>query len=136
MREVACVNGGCGYRGGCQGWAGKKWPCPEGVEYYGRGMKQLSYNYNYGPFSEVMFGDASVLLNDPDRVAREGWLAVASAFWFYMTPQSPKPSMHDVVAGFWKPNGNDVAQGIKKGFGATVNIINGGLECNKGSEVA
>ena len=40
---------------------GKTWPC--GVDsgtwkkYYGRGAKQLSYNFNYGPFSDAMFGD-------------------------------------------------------------------------------
>jgi len=33
-----------------------------------------------------MFDDVMVLLKDPDRVAKEGWLAMASAFWFYMTP--------------------------------------------------
>ena len=38
-----------------------------------------------------MFGDVSILLNDPDRVAREGWLAMSSAIWFTMMPQAPKP---------------------------------------------
>lgn len=85
--------------------------------------------YNYGPFSKVIYGDVTVLLNNPDLVAQEGWLAVSSAIWFYTTPQSPKPSMHDVVAGFWKPNSNDLAAGITSGFGATINIINGGVEC-------
>jgi hypothetical protein len=77
----------------------------------------------------VQFGDTSVLLDDPDRVAREGWLAIASALWFYQTPQTPKPSMHDIVTGFWEPNSNDTAAGFKHGFGATINVINGGLEC-------
>ena len=38
--------------------------------------------------------------------------------------------MHDVVTRFWKPNAVDTAAGIKLGFGATINIINGGLECS------
>ena len=76
-----------------------------------------------------MFGDVNVLLQDPDRVAREGWLAMSSAIWFAMTPQAPKPSIHEVVAGFWQPNERDVAAGIKQGFGATTLIINGGIEC-------
>ena len=33
-----------------------------------------------------MFGDVNVLLKNPERVANEGWLAISSAFWFYMTP--------------------------------------------------
>ena len=44
--------------------------------------------------------------------------------------------MHDVVAGFWKPSEGDIMNGIKSGFGATINIINGGLECNKQSKQA
>jgi len=46
----------------------------------------LTWNYNYGPFSKVMFGDVTVLLDAPERVAEEGWLALAAAIWFYMTP--------------------------------------------------
>lgn len=89
----------------------------------------LKHNYNYGPFSKAMFGDQYRLLNNPDEVATEGWLAIASAFWFYTTPQNPKPSMHDVVTGFWKPNNGDLNRGINFGFGATINII-ADDECN------
>lgn len=39
------------------------------VSYFGRGAKQLSYNYNYGPFSEAMYGDVRVLLDKPELVA-------------------------------------------------------------------
>ena len=137
MREAGCTNNGAGceqYRGDtCDSgnYYGKVWPCPIGAKYFGRGAHQLSYNYNYGEFSEVSFGDSSVLLGDPDRVAREGWLALSSAIWFYMTPHSPKPSMHDVVVGYWKPNASDIASGNRAGFGATTNIINGGIECGK-----
>ena len=34
------------------------YPCSPGKQYYGRGAKQLSWNYNYGAFSVAMFGDA------------------------------------------------------------------------------
>jgi len=71
------------------------------IKFFGRGPFQLSWNYNYGQFSEVIFGDSKVLLDSPERIANEGWLAFAAALWFYMTPQSPKPSMHDIVTGFW-----------------------------------
>jgi len=33
-----------------------------------------------------MFDDVNVLLQEPERVANEGWLALAGAIWFYMTP--------------------------------------------------
>ena len=46
-----------------------------------------------------------------------------------MTTVSPKPSMHDIVAGFWTPNTADTAAGFKRGFGATINILNGLEEC-------
>jgi len=49
-----------------------------------------------------------------------------------MTPQSPKPSMHDVVTKFYQPNDADKNNGIRGTFGTTTNILNGGVECNKG----
>ncbi|RZK87511.1 MAG: hypothetical protein EOO98_13940 [Pedobacter sp.] len=120
------------------GWQTEMWPCGkqangEFVKYYGRGAKQLSYHYNYGPFSQAMFGDAKVLLNNPDQVA-ESWLNVASAVFFFVYPQAPKPSMLHVIDGTWVPNSADQSAGIEPGFGATINVINGGLECNSGSE--
>merc|ERR1712183_246515 len=83
----------------------------------GRGAKQLSYNFNYGQFSQAMF-------------VADTWLNLASATWFYTTPQPPKPSMLHVIDSTWVPNQEDKRNGISPGFGATINIINGGLECN------
>ena len=54
---------------------------------YFTGPIQLSYNYNYGLFSKEYFGDKMVLLNDPDKVKKDGELAFISALWFWMTPQ-------------------------------------------------
>ena len=51
-------------------------------KYYGRGAKQLSYNFNYGQFSQAMFGEGRLLLDYPDFVA-DTWLNLASATWFY-----------------------------------------------------
>ena len=52
--------------------------------------------------------------------------------WFYMTPQVPKPSIHDVVTGYFIPNAYEESINIDGGFGTTTNIINGGLECGPG----
>ena len=46
-----------------------------------------------------------------------------------MTPQSPKPSIHDIASGWFVPTQNDADAGIESGFGMTTNIINGGHEC-------
>ena len=67
-------------------------PCSPGKQYYGRGAKQLSWNYNYGAFSVAMYGDTETLLSAPELVA-DTWLNFASAFWFFVTPQPPKPSI-------------------------------------------
>ena len=110
------------------------WPATEGEKYFGRGALQLSWNYNYGQFSTVAFNggydDKETLLNDPDEVATDGFLAFSSAMWFWMTPQSPKPSCHDVITGYFKPNQADLDLNITDGFGAVVNVINGGIECD------
>jgi len=139
LREQGCTDTspGCGYNENCEDKDSltKKWACGtdrsgKWKKYYGRGAKQLSYNFNYGQFSQAMFGDGRILLDHPDFVA-DTWLNMASATWFYATPQPPKPSMLHVIDGTWVPNQEDRRNGIKPGFGATINIINGGLECNK-----
>jgi chitodextrinase len=121
-------------------WQGKTWPCGQYADgafksYFGRGAKQLSYNYNYGPFSMAMYGTVRTLLDKPDLVA-DTWLNLASAVFFYMYPQPPKPPMMFVVDGTWQPNARDLANGLKPGFGVTTQIINGGVECGGSVEVA
>ena len=59
-----------------------------------------------------------------------GFYAFSSALWLYMTPQVPKPSIHDIVTGFFSPNSSEISTNILAGFGATINIISNGLECN------
>ena len=54
---------------------------------------------------------------------------MTAAIWFYMTPQDPKPSMHDVLTGFYEPNDVDDEAKLGADFGTTINIINGGQEC-------
>ncbi|BAY91283.1 MULTISPECIES: glycoside hydrolase family 19 protein [unclassified Tolypothrix] len=91
------------------------YPCAPGKTYHGRGPIQLSWNYNYGACGAALGID---LLNNPDLVARDSSISFATALWFWMTPQPPKSSCHDAIRN--------------SGFGMTINIINGGLECGKG----
>ncbi len=131
VREMGWSEGQPGYTTGCgqNDWQNKRWPCATGQGYFGRGAKQLSYHFNYGAFSEVMFdGDATVLLNNPGLVA-DSWLNLASAIWFFLTPQAPKPAMLHVIDRTWVPSQKEANAGIGYGFGTTINVINGGIEC-------
>ncbi|EXB95389.1 Endochitinase 1 [Morus notabilis] len=109
------------------------YPCASGRQYYGRGPIQLTWNYNYGQCGRALGLD---LLNNPDLVATDPVVAFKTALWFWMTPQSPKPSCHDVITGKWNPSGADTSAGRAAGYGAITNIINGGLECGKGWNAA
>lgn len=104
------------------------WPCKPGKKYFGRGPIQISWNYNYGQAGKALGID---LLSSPELVAMDAALAFKTALWFWMTPQSPKPSCHDVMTGRYVPTATDVTAGRVAGFGLTVNIINGGIECNQ-----
>lgn len=108
------------------------------VGYYGRGPIQLSWNYNYGQFSKFLFNDISVLLDNPDLVQQDGVLAFKSAIWFWMMPQCPKPSCHQVMQDVWLPQSGDYSapKMYLQGFAHTNNIINGGLECRSSSSAA
>ncbi|ROS05552.1 chitodextrinase [Sinobacterium caligoides] len=119
-------------------WQGEAWPCGTFEDgsfksYFGRGAKQLSYNYNYGPFSQAIYGDVNTLLDNPEKVA-DTWLNLASAVFFYLYPQPPKASMLHVIDGTWEPNASDIAAGREAGFGVTTLIINGGVECGGATE--
>lgn len=105
-----------------------------GKKYYGRGPKQLSWNYNYGQFSQLWYGNKDTLLQFPEKLSADPVVSFASAIWFWMTPQKPKPSCHDIITGKWQPGENDILKGRKAGFGATVNVINGGVECGQGTD--
>lgn len=82
-----------------------------------------------------MFGTVRTLLDNPERVA-DTWLNLASAIFFFIYPQPPKPSMLHVIDGTWQPNGNDSSNGLVPGFGVTTQIINGGVECGGSTEIA
>jgi chitinase len=122
--EVGCESGTC--TGYCINYG--NWPCAPGKTYHGRGPIQLSYNFNYGPAGQAIGID---LLSRPELVASDGVVSFKTALWFWMTPQAPKPSCHDVMTGGWQPSAQDLAAGRKPGLGMTINIINGGLECTR-----
>ena len=85
--------------------------CASGQQYYGRGPIQLSWNYNYKAAGDAIGFDG---INNPGIVASDPTISFKTAVWFWMTSSSP--TCHNAMV-----NGN--------GFGATINAINGGLEC-------
>lgn len=97
-----------------------------GKAYYGRGPMQLTYAYNYGLAGQEL---GLPLLQKPELVSQDGVIAFRTALWFWMRAQKPKPSCHDVICGKWHPSEEDRQLRRKPGFGMTINIINGGLEC-------
>lgn len=113
-----------------------EYPPVKGRKYYGRGPLQLSYNGNYGYASDCIFGDEKVLLNNPDLLEADPVAAFKAAIYFWMTPQTYKPSAHDVMIGKWQPSATDKANGRTPGFGMTINIINGAVECNQGDNMS
>jgi hypothetical protein len=111
------------------------YPPVAGKKYYGRGPLQLSYNGNYGYASDCIFGDKRVLLNNPEIVETDPIASFKVAIYFWMTPQTAKPSTHDVMIGKWQPTADDKAKGRIPGFGMTINIINGAVECGQGENM-
>jgi hypothetical protein len=111
------------------------YPAVAGKKYYGRGPVQLSYNGNYGYASDCIFGDKTVLLNNPELVETDPVIAFKVAIYFWMTPQTYKPSAHDVMIGKWQPKPDDKAKNRAPGFGMTINIINGAVECGQGENI-
>jgi len=110
----------------------KDFQAVEGKSYHGRGPIQLSYPYNYGYFSVDMFGDRRILEN-PEVVCNNSEISFLSAIWFWMVPQPPKPSCHDVMVGNWESTAEDSSLNrCDSKFGMVINVINGGLECGGG----
>ncbi|XVE93972.1 hypothetical protein REPUB_Repub01dG0240300 [Reevesia pubescens] len=107
----------------------QQYPCVPGQQYYGRGPIQLSWNDNYGQCGAAI---GQPLLQKPYLLACNATMSFEAALWFWMTPQSPKPSCHDVIINAWTPSSNDDAAGRVPGYGVITNIINGGEECGKG----
>jgi len=90
-----------------------QYPCAAGKQYYGRGPIQLSWNYNYGAAGSYLGVD---LLNNPETVAQDALIAWKTALWYW----NVNSDCHSAITS-------------GQGFGATIQAINGALECNGGN---
>ncbi len=91
-----------------------QYPCADGQSYHGRGPLQISWNYNYGAAATVL---GEPLLANPSLVSSNGKVAWETAIWFWMTITAGGRTAHTVMVQ-------------NAGFGLTINVINGSVECN------
>ena len=74
----------------------------------------------YGRFSQAywfnLIQGSEQFLAYPEDLAEDGVISFASAFWRYMTPIWPKPSVHDAIIGRFDANKFDEAEGIFEGM--------------------
>jgi predicted chitinase len=105
--QANCKSPNCEY---CK--PGTPFPCSAGQKYFGRGPMQLTWNDNYGSFSDFLGIGSAPLLMNPARVSTEGVLAWKAALWYWMEPSNA----HKVF--------------LSGGFGDTIRAINGALECD------
>jgi chitinase len=122
--ELGCGDGHCRQYNSANG--GPYHAAP-GKTYYGRGPIQLSYPYNYGQAGADL---GLPLLAHPELVSQDGVIAFRTALWFWMRPDDGEPSCHAVMTGKWRPAAEDLRLGRRPGFGMTINIINGNVECH------
>lgn len=103
-------------------------------EFFGRGSKQLTHAYNYIWYgSKIDTSNPLALANTPNSIDSDGVLGweVGLAYWaipFQEPAGNFKPSMHE---GFFNPTTGSASPifDAQTGFGKTINIINGGIEC-------
>jgi len=89
-------------------------PCADGKSYFGRGALQISWNYNYCAAGKDL---GLPLLANPELVSSDPNLRWLTGLWFWMTQTSGTGhTPHSAIAS--------------DGFGETIRIINGGIECN------
>ncbi|KAJ2774464.1 hypothetical protein IWQ57_000811 [Coemansia nantahalensis] len=94
-------------------WCAQNYKLPDdspGKAYWGRGYIQLTWGYNYKAASRALFG-SDVLVNNPSLVANNENVAWDVSYWYWSENVHSDP-------------------GVQAGkFGASVNKINGALEC-------
>jgi chitinase len=74
----------------------------------------LIHSFNCGAAGAAIGID---LLSNPELMEREPVIAFKTAIWFWMTPQAPKPSNHDVMRGAFTPSADDTQAGRVAGYG-------------------
>uniref|UniRef100_A0ACD5WQ61 Uncharacterized protein n=1 Tax=Avena sativa TaxID=4498 RepID=A0ACD5WQ61_AVESA len=103
------------------------------TSYYGRGPIQLTSEGNYQQAGKALGLD---LVSNPDLVSNDSVVAFETAIWFWVTPQPPESSCHDVMTGNWTPSAQDRDAGLLPGYGMTARIVSGEVDCSATSKEA
>ena len=89
--------------------------------YYGRGPLQLTWDYNYRAAGEFLGVD---LISNPSLLHTDGVMTWRASLWFWMhSDGAAKGTCHGAIVD-------------GRGFGQTINVINGGLECPSAGNAA
>lgn len=107
-------------------------PCAPGKKYFGRGPMQLSWNYNYYAASTCL-GLGTSLLTTPDVVAEDAVITWRTGLWFWNTGGANRCKIqNDACATPPDTSSCDSphrAMTSGRGFGATIDLVNGAIEC-------
>lgn len=104
FQELACQTSQYSENNNCN-YIDKNTPWTPGKQYYGRGPKQLSWNYNYLAFSQDFFGDDR-LLRTPELVYDNATVGWASSMYFWMSNGAGETN----YGGFCGPQGYGTGQ--------------------------
>lgn len=89
--------------------------------YFGRGPLQLTWDYNYRAAGEFLGVD---LLSNPNLLSSDAVMSWKASLWFWVHSDGAAKGTCNAA----------IVEG--RGFGQTINIINGGLECPSASNSA
>lgn len=98
----------------------------DACKYSAKGPMGLMGEAEYESFSEDFYEGydrGQDLLDHPERVSEDAYVGFSSAIWKYMRHALNGPSPHDIMTGFFVPNGSDIGAGHKAGFGTTTLAI-------------
>ena len=129
--ELGCGDGHCRQYNSDNGG---RYKAVAGKTYYGRGPIQLSYPYNYGQAGADLEVAAAGPSGAGEPRRRDRFLE--QPYGSGCGRIDGEPSCHEVMTGKWQPDAEDRRLGRRPGFGMTINIINGNVECHTQSPAA
>ncbi|GEM_PF-286145 len=105
------------------------YPAKDGISYHPRGLMGIEGNYMYGKLSEYLYGNKSILLDNPDKIFDDGVTFFKAALWQWMTQLGRMPSCHQVMTNNSTLTPKLItANSWTAGFGLTINILAGDVE--------
>jgi hypothetical protein len=110
------------------------------INYYGRGVHQITYAINYANNSLFLYGDLR-LVRYPELLKSNSILPWLTTLVYFAIPQARYPSIAEIFDGQWKRHvdGSNASENIKtlyiQEFPMCVLCINGGIECGDAAKL-